>query len=112
MRLFYKDPSGSVFEYSSEQEREQFGAADLVFMTPDEVEAHLSPAPIPLTKDQVEAMRLQAYAHPVTGSDRHFAEAVRLQAMAAPQAEIDAAKAAGVARYEAIQAEYPWPTEG
>ena len=61
------------------------------------------------TTEEVEALRLAAYADPVTGSDRHFAEAVRLQAMAAPQAEIDAAKAAGVARYEAIQAEYPWP---
>lgn len=107
--IFYKNTNGEVFAYETKQEREQYGASDLVRMTEAEVDAHLNHAPIPPTKDQVDAMRLQAYAHPVTGSDRHFAEAVRLQAMAAPQAEIDAAKAAGVARYEAIQAEYPWP---
>lgn len=107
--IYFKNENGDVFAYETEAAREEFGAPELVRMTEAEVDAHLNPAPIPLTKDQVEALRLQAYAHPVTGSDRHFAEAVRLQAMAAPQGDIDAAKAAGVARYDAIQAEYPWP---
>lgn len=67
------------------------------------------PPPAPLTREQIEALRLRAYANPLTGSDRHFAEAARLQAMGAAQEEIDAAKAAGAARYAEIQAQYPWP---
>lgn len=61
----------------------------------------------PLTVEQVEVLRLTAYANPVTGSDRYFAEAARMQAMG--EAGADAVTAAGVARYDAIQAEYPWP---
>jgi len=67
------------------------------------------PPPAPPTRYQVEAARLRAYADPLTGSDRHFAEAVRLQATGAPQEEIDAANAAGAQRYAEIQAEFPWP---
>lgn len=67
------------------------------------------PPPAPPTHEQTESARLRAYADPLTGSDRHFAEAVRLQATGAPQEEIDAANAAGVKRYAEIQAEHPWP---
>jgi hypothetical protein len=106
---YYKDKDGDVFAYESHEDREQFGADDLVAMTQEEIEAHLNPAPAALTREQVEALRLQAYADPITGSDRHFAEANRLQVMGADQAEIDAAKSAGVARYTEIQEQYPWP---
>lgn len=57
----------------------------------------------------VEALRLQAYADPLTGCDRHFAEATRLAAMGAPAAEVEAARTAGAERYLAIQQEYPYP---
>lgn len=67
------------------------------------------PGPAPLTREQIEALRLRAYADPLTGSDRHFAEAARLQVMGGTAEEIDAAKAAGAARYAEIQAQYPWP---
>lgn len=72
------------------------------------VEPHPVSDPV-LTRKQVESARLCAYADPITGSDRYFAEAVRLQSTGAPQEEIDAASAAGVQRYSEIQAEYPWP---
>ena len=65
--------------------------------------------PEPPTREQIEALRLRAYADPLTGSDRYFAEAARLQAMGAAQEEIDAANAAGAKRYAEIQGEYPWP---
>lgn len=67
------------------------------------------PAPAPLTRDQIESLRLKAYADPITGSDRYFAEASRLQAVGAAQEEIDAANAAGANRYAEIQNAYPWP---
>lgn len=62
-------------------------------------------APV-MSRDQVEAVRLAAYADPVTGSDRYFAEAARMQAMS--ETGWEDVRAAGVARYQAIQAEYPW----
>lgn len=63
------------------------------------------------TKHEVEEIRLRAYADPVIGSDRFFAEASRLQAIGAPTEEIEAAKAAGAQRYQEIQMENPWPAE-
>lgn len=105
---YYKDKSGAVWAYDDEQVAMGL-ADDKTSMTPDEVYAHENPAPIPLTVEQVEALRLTAYADPVTGSDRYFAEAARMNAMG--EAGADAVTAAGVARYEAIQSEYPWPAE-
>lgn len=68
------------------------------------------PAPPAATVEDVEAARLVAYANPITGSDRHFAEATRLNA-AGDTAGAQAATDAGTARYEAIRAELPWPEE-
>ena len=56
----------------------------------------------------VEAQRLAAYANQLTGSDRHFAEAVRLEAVG-DTAGAEAARAAGLARHEEIRLQYPWP---
>lgn len=58
------------------------------------------------TREQIEALRLRSYADPLTGSDRYFAEAQRMQVMNEPGWED--VRAAGVARFEAIQAQYPW----
>ena len=54
--------------------------------------------------------RLAAYADPVSGSDRFFAEANRLEAQGM-QADAAAARAAGVTRYEEIKAKHPWPSQ-
>jgi len=78
----------------------------------DAAGAHLEdrPPPPPPTTEQVEALRLQAYADPLTGSDRHFAEATRLT-VAGDTAGADAATVAGQVRYEEIRAELPWPAD-
>lgn len=68
------------------------------------------PPPPPLTRDQIEAQRLRAYADPLRGSDRYFAEAQREGLLGNTEAA-DAAKALGMARFAEIQAEYPWPAE-
>lgn len=107
--IYYKSKTGEVFAYETEQERQEWGSDDLVKMTDDEVEAHLNPPAKPLTREQIEALRLRAYADPLTGSDRYFAEVARLQAVGAAQEEIDVAKAAGANRYAEIQNAYPWP---
>lgn len=106
---YFKNANGEVFAYETQEERNEFGAPDLVAMTPEEIEAHLNPPVAPPTREQVKALRLAAYADPVTGSDRYFAEAARMKAMG--EAGADAVIAAGVARHEEIKAAYPWPDE-
>ncbi len=68
------------------------------------------PAPPPPSRAEVEAARLRAYAHPITGSDRYFAEAQRESLLGNADAA-EAAKAAGLARFAEIQTEHPWPEE-
>lgn len=65
---------------------------------------------IPPTRQEAEVARLRAYADPLTGSDRYFAEAQRESLMGNEEAA-EAAKALGMARFAEIQAENPWPTE-
>lgn len=107
--IYFKDKNGKVFAYSDQAEKDKFGADDLIQMTEAEIQSHLNPPKAPLTREEVEQIRLRAYSDPINGSDRFFAEAVRLQAIGAAQAEIDAAKNNGVARYNEIQAQHPWP---
>ena len=68
------------------------------------------PPALPATREEVEAQRLRAYADPITGSDRYFAEAQRESLIGNSEAA-EAAKALGLARFAEIQAEYPWPAE-
>jgi hypothetical protein len=68
------------------------------------------PPAAPDTREQIEARRLRAYAEPLTGSDRYFAEAQR-ESLVGNVVAAEAAKAQGMARFVEIQAEYPWPAE-
>lgn len=70
------------------------------------IKGGLLPRPAP-SREEVEALRLVAYAHPVDGSDRYFAEAQRMQAMGEDGWE--AMREKGIERYQQIQQEYPWP---
>jgi hypothetical protein len=72
-----------------------------------EIAAYVEPV-FTYTAQQIEQMRLRAYADPLTGSDRYFAEATR-EALLGNIAAAEAAQAAGLARYAEIQAAYPWP---
>ena len=42
--IYFKNASGDVFAYETQSERDEFGAPDLVAMTQEEIEAHLTPA--------------------------------------------------------------------
>lgn len=59
-----------------------------------------------LTREDIEALRLHAYADPLTGSDRYFAEAQRMQAMGEEGWQV--VREQGVSRYQEIQSKYPW----
>lgn len=65
--------------------------------------------PVVRTREVVEHLRHLAYADPVLGSDRYFAEASRMQMMGEPGWEV--LKERGIARFNEIQALYPWPEE-
>jgi|GEM_PF-2886079 len=58
------------------------------------------------TNEQIEALRLRAYADSLTGSDRFFAQAQRMEAMGEPGWET--VREAGVRRFNEIQNEFPW----
>lgn len=64
-------------------------------------------SPPPLTRDDIERLRLHAYADPITGSDRHFNEAIRMQVMGEKGHE--SVRQRGIGRFEEIQRQYPWP---
>lgn len=50
---YYKHPeTGEVFAYETEAERQEWGAPELVEMTPEEIDAHLHPPP---TAEQIIA---------------------------------------------------------
>ena len=49
--MYFKDSSGHVFAYETQGERDQYGADDLVAMTPGEVAAHLYPV---MTEEQMK----------------------------------------------------------
>lgn len=65
-------------------------------------------APVPLARDDIEKLRLHAYADPITGSDRHFNEAIRMQLMGEVGWEV--VRQRGILRFEEIQQKYPWPS--
>lgn len=70
------------------------------------MEVIASRIPLP-TKADIEQLRLAAYADPIAGSDRMFAEAARIQLMGEDGAE--SVREGAIARYEEIRLQYPWP---
>lgn len=43
--IYYKNTQGEVYAYETEDERQEWGAPDLVPMTSEETESHLNPVP-------------------------------------------------------------------
>lgn len=63
-----------------------------------------------LTNAELEESRLVAYAHPITGSDRYFAEALSLQAegFSLTSQEVRDSISRGVSRKSEIRGLYPY----
>lgn len=108
MYEYFKDDVGVVYAYD-EMQIDLGLADDKTLLSEQELQLHLNPPIVPLTTTQVDYNRKVAYANPLTGSDRWFAEANRLTIMGGTTEEIDEAKTRGVTRYEEIQLENPWP---
>lgn len=62
-----------------------------------------------LTHEDVDRLRIIAYANPLTGSDRLFSESTRMQIM--NESGFEEVRARAIARFEEIQAQYPWPSK-
>lgn len=62
------------------------------------------------TREEIETLRLRAYADPLTGSDRFFAEAQRMEVMG--ESDWQHVRGAGVQRFNEIQNEFPWAAPG
>ncbi|MFJ2713401.1 hypothetical protein ACIOZM_21345 [Pseudomonas sp. NPDC087346] len=101
-------PTARLLSVTSEQWARQDSLRWVVSGALTSVEpAAPEPVIVPRTQEEIEALRLLAYAEPITGSDRYFAEAQRMQLMHESGWEVVLEKA--ISRYQAIQLEYPWP---
>lgn len=110
MTTLYKDPeTGDVYGYDDEQISSGFVKEGLVKMSESEVLSHIQAQEYKPTVEDIERMRLCAYADPVTGSDRHFAEAFRLQAAGADKSKVEEVLRIGNQRYLEIKEQHPWP---
>lgn len=74
---------------------------------PEIAQAVAEEPPKALPESDTETARSLAYANPTTGSDRLFAEAMRMQAMG--EIGHEEVKARAVERYKEIRSQYPWP---
>lgn len=76
-------------------------------IAPDETGSPVLKDTPPTSREEIENLRCVAYADPISGSDRYFAEALRLEVMG-DQSGAETARALGVARYQEIKEQYPW----
>lgn len=51
--IYFKNANGEVFAYETQEERDQYGAVDLVTMTNEEILAHINPTP---TAEQIASV--------------------------------------------------------
>lgn len=107
--IYFKNSTGEVFAYESKEDREEFGSPNLIQMTSKEVSDLINPGPDKPSLEYIESCRLRAYAEPLTGSDRLFSESTRMQIM--NESGFEEVRARAIARFEEIQAQYPWPAK-
>lgn len=71
--LYFKNPAtGEVFAYETTEERDKYGAPDLVEMTEEEINAHLNPGQ---TYDQALAVLNRAYQADIDALMKAFSNA-------------------------------------
>lgn len=109
---YLRDPeNGSVFAYEVNGSQDHLISPGLVEMTPEEIDMHINPWPLPLTREEVNALRKTAYADPLTGSDPLYIEYQREIAVGSSETAIKLARQVWLARAEEIAQQYPWPVE-
>lgn len=86
------------------EDRRRHTVSNLFFEIPEGA-AWEEPTPLPPTAEQIERARALAYAHPTTGSDRHFIEALRKRA-AGDEVGAEASESLGLERVEQIKQQH------
>lgn len=105
MRYFKLD--GVVYAYDDDQVKNGLSKGKKE-LSRSEIDEHLSRYNSDPVQD-VDNLRKRAYADPIDGSDRLFSESTRMQIMG--ENDFEEVLARAIARFEEIQAKYPWPTE-
>lgn len=108
--IYYKSNTGEVFAYETQAERDLYGSAGLIAMTPEEVDAHLSPA----TKTYKQAVSLLNAAYQADVAALNNAYSLTLLAdgpsevakMAAIRAQYETRKTQHAADLAALKLEY------
>lgn len=109
MKHFRNRVTGVVYGFEDDGSQDDCITLEMDEMTGQEVYDHLHQSKT-MTREDIARSRQICYSDPVTGSDRHYMEAVRERAAGnldmASQAE-----ALGAARYEEIKKSLPWPEQ-
>lgn len=106
MNKYYVNSDGQVFAYASDGSEDAFISGD---MREIEEEEAIQLTKIPVTAESVRIARMIGYADPVTGSDRMFSEAMRMNIMG--EDGYQDVRAAAIKRFNEIQEANPWPED-
>lgn len=109
MKYFRNRVTDVVYGFEDDGSQDHCITSEMDEMTGQEVYDHLHQAKA-MSRDDIARMRQICYSDPVTGSDRHYMEAVRERAMGNFEAAT-LAEAQGSTRYEEIKKSLPWPEQ-
>jgi hypothetical protein len=107
--IYLKNSSGDVYAYKTQAEKDRYGVPGLIAMTPEEVAAHLNPAP---TYSQALDALNANYQADVDKFNRSFALAFladgssEASKMAATRTAYEARRAQHTANIAALKLEY------
>lgn len=104
MMRYFKNSEGQVKAFEPDTDPTWFEG--LVEISDDEAMDLIKPT-LDQIKADIERRRSVAYADPATGSDRLFAEAVRMREM--DEAGWEDVRSQAIARYLEIKEEFPQP---
>lgn len=109
MKHFRNRVTGDVYGFEDDGSQDSCITSEMEEMTDQQVYDHVN-SQRKLSRDDIARMRQIGYSDPVTGSDRHYMEAVRERAMGNFEAATLAEKQ-GSTRYEEIKKSLPWPED-
>lgn len=106
--IYFKAEDGRVFAYESHEEMMTFSNTQLIEISISEAESLLSGTKdSDLSRLDIERLRKEAYADPISGSDVLFSASYRMRDMGEDGWE--SKKLEAIDRFLEIQKTFPWP---